>query len=290
MHVPVLTKELIELLEPRASQNFIDCTVGSGGHTKAILEKTAPRGKVLAIDQDIESIKIAKKTLRNSHSRVTFIQGNFADLSEIARKEKFRKVKGIIFDLGYSSDQLQEGGKGLSFQKTEPLDMRYDAQIQKTAAKIINYASRQELERILKEYGEEKFARQIAETIVQKRRDKQINTTTELVNIIEEAVPGFYKREKIHPATRTFQALRIAVNKELENLKLALPQALEIVEPGGRIGVISFHSLEDRIVKRFFQGTDNIEIITKKPIIPSEEEISENPRSRSAKLRIAEKQ
>ena len=290
MHIPVLTKELVDLLKPRPGRNFIDCTVGSGGHTKAILEKTALRGKVLAIDQDAESIKTAKKVLRKSHNRVTFVQGNFADLLEIVEQEKFQKVRGIIFDLGYSSDQLEERGRGLSFQKTEPLDMRYNTQIQKTAAKIVNYASRQELERILKEYGEEKFAKQIAAHIILKRRDKQIGTTTELVHIIEEAVPASYKRERIHVATRTFQALRIAVNRELENLKSALPQALESIEPGGRIGVSSFHSLEDRIVKRFFKDTENVEIITKKPITPSEEEIHKNPRSRSAKLRVAGKQ
>lgn len=290
MHVPVLTKELIDLLEPRASQNFIDCTVGSGGHTKAILEKTALRGKVLAIDQDAESIKTAKRVLQKSRSRITFVQGNFANLSEIVKQQKFQKVRGIVFDLGYSSDQLEERGRGLSFQKTEPLDMRYNPQIQNSAAKIVNYASRQELEKILKEYGEEKFARQIAKHIVSKRRDTQITTTTELVHIIEEAIPVSHGKEKIHVATRTFQALRIAVNRELENLTSALPQALKIVEPGGKIGVISFHSLEDRIVKHFFRDTENIEIITKKPITPSEEEIKENPRSRSAKLRVAEKQ
>ncbi|HEA84485.1 MAG TPA: 16S rRNA (cytosine(1402)-N(4))-methyltransferase RsmH [Candidatus Wildermuthbacteria bacterium] len=290
MHVPVLTKELIELLEPKANENFIDCTVGSGGHTKAILAKTEPRGKVLAIDRDKDSIRRAKEILRRKLNRVTFIQGNFADLSEIVKEEKFQKVRGIIFDLGYSSDQLEEGGRGLSFQKTEPLDMRYDTQVQKTAAKIINYESRQELERILKEYGEEKFARQIAEAIVNKRRDKQITTTTELVNIIKEAVPGFYRRAKINPATKTFQALRIAVNKELESLRAALPKAIEILEPGGRIGVISFHSLEDRIVKRFFNETETIEVITKKPTTPGVGEVGENARSRSAKLRVAEKQ
>ncbi len=290
MHVPVLTKELIELLEPKANDNFIDCTVGSGGHTKAILKKTAPRGKVLAIDRDKDSIRRAKETLRGKLNRVTFVKANFADLSQIVKEEKFQRVQGIIFDLGFSSDQLEEGGRGLSFQKTEPLDMRYDTEVQKTAAKIINYASRQELERILKEYGEEQFARQIAEAIVKNRINKQITTTGELVNIIKEAVPGFYKRAKIHAATKTFQALRIAVNRELESLEAALPQALKIVEPGGRIGVISFHSLEDRIVKRFFNETDNIEIITKKPTTPGVGEVGENPRSRSAKLRVAEKQ
>ena len=290
MHTPVLTKELLELMEPKANQNFIDCTVGSGGHTKAVLKTTSPRGKVLAIDRDAESIKRAKETLRGRHNRITFVQGNFENLSEIVKQEKFHKVNGIIFDLGYSSDQLEDGGRGLSFQKKEPLDMRYDTRIQKTADKIVNYASKQELEQILREYGEEKFAKQIAENIVEKRKNKHIGTTTELVEIITKAVPGFYKRAKIHPATKTFQALRIAVNRELESLSRALPQALEITEPGGKIAVISFHSLEDRIVKRFFNNNEQIKVITKKPTTPGVGEVMENPRSRSAKLRVAEKQ
>ena len=290
MHVPVLTQELLGILEPKKNENFVDCTLGSGGHTKAILDKTAPAGKVLAIDQDHESIRRAKENLRGQERRVIFVQDNFANLREITRKERFSKVQGIIFDLGYSSDQLEQGGRGLTFSKTEPLDMRYDLENQNSASKIVNYASRHELKRIIHEYGEEKFAEQIADKIIQERSRKHIGTTTELAKLIEGAVPGWYKRGRIHPATKTFQALRIAVNRELENLQKALPQATEVVNKGGKIAVLSFHSLEDRIAKQYFKGEEALEICTKKPIIPSQKEIRANPRSRSAKLRVAKKQ
>ena len=284
IHIPVLQKEVIEHLEPKPNQNFIDCTIGEGGHTKAILEKNGPDGKVLGIEFDPW---LYKKLLTSKIDRLILVNDSFVNLKEIVRKEKFGPVLGILFDLGFSNWHLEESGRGFSFLKNEPLDMRYNPEDPLTAEKILNNWPEEEIEKILREYGEERFARRIARGIIEERKIKPIKTTFQLVEIVKQATPGWYHQRKIHPATRTFQALRITVNDELNNLKEALPQALEILKKGGKLAVISFHSLEDRIVKNFFR--EKLKVITKKPIRPSLKEIEINPRSRSARLRVGEK-
>ncbi|MFH1657388.1 MAG: 16S rRNA (cytosine(1402)-N(4))-methyltransferase RsmH [bacterium] len=284
MHIPVLKDEVLEYLNPQANENFIDATIGGGGHSLAILEKTVPQGKILGIDWSPENIEKLK------NDRLLPICDNFANLKNIVRENNFHPVNGILIDLGFSSWHIDESGKGFSFLKDEPLIMRY-ANNGPTAAEIINSWPEQEITKILKEYGEESFARKISQEIVGQRRKKRIITTTELVEMIKRAIPVWYQHKKIHCATRTFQALRIAVNNELDNLKQVLPQAIEILAPQGRLAVISFHSLEDRIVKTFFrENKEVLKILTKKPITPSLKEIGINPRSRSAKMRAVQKQ
>ncbi len=292
MHIPVLCEELIELLDPKENENFIDCTVGNGGHAKMILEKTGPKGKLLGIDWDAAAVKTAGANLKSSGliSRAVLVQDNFANMQEIAVKEKFYTIHGILFDLGFSTSQIEDVERGFSFQKDGPLDMRYGSMNPVTAEKIVNYWSRSELERILKTYGEERFWRQIADAIVQERSLRQITKTRQLVSIIESAVPRRFLGGRIHPATRTFQALRIATNNELENLEQGLTAAASMIVEGGKIAVISFHSLEDRIVKRFFKDTSSLKPITKKPKVASLQEVRINPKARSAKLRVAVKQ
>ncbi len=294
MHIPVLQKEVSELLDPQPNENFIDATIGNGGHTLAILERNIPKGKVLGIDADPEMIKNLESGILNIEfkKRIIFANGNFVNLKEIVKKEEFKNVSGILFDLGLSSWHFEESGKGFTFKKNEPLDMRYNNEANElTAEKIVNYWSFQEIEKILREYGEERFAKNVAEEIIRARKISPIKTTFQLIEIIKRAVPVFYQKGRINFATRTFQALRIAVNDELNNLTKALPQALEVLKPGARLLVISFHSLEDKIVKDFYRGpaSANLKIINKKPIIPTNQEIINNPRSRSAKLRAAVK-
>ena len=285
-HIPVLLKEVLRYLDPKPNENFIDCTFGFGGHSLAILKKNKPNGKVLGIELDKKELTQIKP-----QERLTLIQGNFSDLKEIVEKNNSYPISGVLFDLGLSSWQIEKSGRGFTFQKNEPLDMRFeDSQL--TAGEIINNWPEKELENIFKEYGNERYARQIAKDIYQKRQRQKILTTKRLIEIIQGAVPRRYLYARIHFATRVFQALRIAVNDELNNLKKALPQAIEILEPKGRISVISFHSLEDKIVKNFFRDKAKgnlLKILTKKPIRPSLEEIKFNPRSRSARLRAAMK-
>ncbi|MDI6603256.1 MAG: 16S rRNA (cytosine(1402)-N(4))-methyltransferase RsmH [Patescibacteria group bacterium] len=269
MHIPVLQKEVLQYLNPKPNENFIDATYGEGGHTLAILERNGPRGKILGIDWEIR--------VRYKNERLILVQDNFANLKEIVEKYKFQPVQGILFDLGLSSWHLEKSGRGFSFKKREPLDMRYSLENKLCAEKIVNYWSKFDIEKILREYGQERKAKRVAEKIIEERKIKPIKTTVQLREIINKA--------RTTPR-RTFQALRIAVNDELENLKKVLPQALEILEPGGRLVIISFHSLEDRIVKNFLKGNQNLlQILTKKPIGPTQTEIKINPRSRSAKLR-----
>ncbi len=289
MHIPVLQGKVLEYLDPQPNENFIDCTAGSGGHTLAILERTAPKGKVLAIDWDPGTIQLLKTQIPKSKSqnRLVLREGNFADIREIARQEKFSPVHGILFDLGLSSDQLENRQRGFSFRKEGPLDMRYNPTNPVTAEKILNWSSKAQLEEILETYGEEQFAKEIAQAIVQSRAQEHLQKTSQLVIVVEEATPKWYHRKKIHPATKTFQALRVAVNNEIENLKQGLRGATDILASQGRLGIISFHSLEDRIVKEFFKSTPELTQMTKKPITPSQDEIKKNRRARSAKLRAA---
>lgn len=290
MHLPVLQKEVLEYLDPKPNQNFIDCTIGEGGHSLAILEKTSPNGKVLGIDQDQEQIENCRARMANFKKRLILVCDNFANLKEIVKKKNFGNVSGILFDLGMSSWHLEKSGRGFSFLKNEPLDMRYNLQNPLTAEKILNEWSIGEIEKILKIYSQEKFAKKIAKKIGEIRKIKKIKSTFQLVEIIKKVIPRRYQRKKIHPATKTFQALRIATNNELENLEKVLPQALEVLKKGGRLVIISFHSLEDRIVKKFFKEEFKkgcLKILTKKPISPTKEEILFNPHSRSAKLRAS---
>lgn len=290
MHVPVLLNSVIENLDPKEGQNFIDATVGEAGHTLCLLQKTSPTGRVLGVDLDAATLETAREKLKAFGDRVVLIKDNFKNLEEIVDDKKFKNVSGILFDLGMSSKELDDSGRGFSFQREEPLLMNMGDEMILTAEQIVNNWSAEDLEKLITEYGEERYARQIALAVVQKRIIKPIKTTFDLVEIIKNAVPRSYERGRINPATRTFQALRIAVNDELNALKIGLESALKILKLDGKIAVISFHSLEDRIVKNFFRDhRDVLKIITKKPIVPVGVEILNNPRSRSAKLRVAQK-
>lgn len=297
MHIPVLKNEVLKYLNPKPNENFIDCTIGEGGHTETILECNGPNGKILGIDWDARQIKYCEEKFKNFGGRITLVRESFANLKSIVENKKYDKVSGILFDLGMSSWHIEESGKGFSFKKDEPLIMIYGADRGEeedflTAEEIVNQWRESEIEAILKEYGEERFAKGIARRIVEARKIKPVRTTFQLAEIIRKATPGWYHHKKIHFATRTFQALRITANAELENVKKALSQAFEILENNGRLVVISFHSLEDRIVKNFFKerAKENLlEILTKKPVRAGDEERDKNPRSRSAKLRAAAK-
>ncbi|MDD4990040.1 MAG: 16S rRNA (cytosine(1402)-N(4))-methyltransferase RsmH [Candidatus Pacebacteria bacterium] len=287
MHISVLLNEAIGYLGPKPNENFMDCTLGFGGHTKAILEKVKPNGRVLGIEWDKDIFEQVKK---ENIERLVLINDSYANLKNIVQKEKFGPVNGILFDIGISSFHIDSSNRGFSFQKNEELDMRFSQSQCLTAKEIINKWPEQDLAEIFKEYGQERFARNIASNIARIRKLSPIETTFELIEVIRKSFPKSYKFGKVHFATRTFQALRIAVNGELENLKAALPQALEILQKGGRIAVISFHSLEDGIVKRFFKENSKngiLQILTKKPSIPALLEIKNNPKARSAKLRAA---
>ena len=294
VHIPVLTKEVLEYLDSKRGGNFIDCTFGQGGHAHGILERIGPSGKLLGIEIDPELYKIfQEKEDFQFADRVTLANDSYTNLKKIVEKYKFGPVNGILVDLGLSSWHFEESGRGFSFKKDEPLDMRYDPKNNPlTAFEIVNAWPEEEIERILKEYGEEKFAKNIAKKIVKQREVKPIRTTFDLLEATWNALPPWFKKKKLHPATKTFQAIRTVVNSEIENLKTVLVQATEVLAKDGRLAVISFHSLEDREVKRFFKRGEEINILkvlTKKPIVPTEEEIENNIRSRSAKLRVVQK-
>ena len=293
-HYPVLLKEVIELLNPLPNQNYVDGTVGLASHTIEILKRTSPQGKVLAIDLNKETLKIAKRRIEEKglSERVIFVQGNFARIAEIVKKFHFSPVKGVLLDLGFSMFLIKESGLGFTFQKNEFLDMRYSPkETNLTASQVLNSYSFKELAEIFSSFGQEKKAREIAEEIVRQRKKEPINYTFQLKEIVER-VYGFKRKKRIHPATKVFQALRIYLNKELENLKEGLKSSFAILSPGGRMVVITFHSLEDKIVKQFYlekKRKGEGVIITKKPVKPKYQEIKINPPSRSAKLRVLEK-
>ncbi len=290
VHIPVLKKEVLKYLDPKSNENFVDGTVGEAGHAIEILKKTGPNGLLLGIDLDPKQVENTRLLTKDFKERVILVNDSYANLRDIVEKENFGPVNGILLDLGMSSWHLEGSGKGFSFQKNEILDMRYDLKNTLTAEKIVNEYSEFEIEKILREYGEEKFSKKIAREIINQRVKKRIESTFELKNIIEKSISK--KFHKIHSATRTFQALRIAVNGELDNLKEVLPQTIEILAEGGRLVIISFHSLEDRIVKNFFKDKEKeetVKILTKKPIMADEDEKLKNPRSRSAKLRAITK-
>lgn len=290
MHTPVLLKEILEIFDPEPGQTYIDATINGGGHGRAILEKLGPKGRMVGIDWDCGLIEKLKQSRINN---LTLTCDNYAHIKSIARKHNLGEISGIIFDLGFSSHHLEESRRGFSFLRDEPLDMRYNIYSNElTAEKIINSWPREAIEDILSRYGEERFARRITDVIIRERSGKKISTTGELIKVILRSVPGQYLKSRIHPATKTFQALRIAVNNELENLEKALRDSTEILAKNGKIAVISFHSLEDRIVKKFFGEKEKgkvLSTLTPKPISPTPEEILGNRRARSAKLRAAEK-
>lgn len=289
MHIPVLLNEVIKFLDPQPNENFIDATVGEGGHTLAILQRTAPGGKVLGIDLDPEMLNIVSKKLKAFENRLILVQGNFRNIKKIVEENKFKDVQGVLFDLGVNLYQLKKSGKGFTFQRNEPLLMTFGPDVLWTAEEIVNSWPEEKLAQIFREYGEEKKYLAIARAIVRRRKTRPLKTTFDLLEIIGEIKP-FTKKYRIHPATKIFQALRIATNDELNNLRKGLEGALEILEKGGRIVVISFHSLEDRIVKNFFKANKNhLRVLTKKPIVPQKVEIFNNPSARSAKLRAGEK-
>jgi len=290
IHIPVLLNEVIKLLDPKPREFLIDGTVGGGGHSVEILKKILPGGKLLGIDRDKNSLEIAKQKISAEiKNNFILIPGNYADLPEILKKENLEKADGLLIDLGMSSDQLEKSGRGFSFLKDEPLLMTYDLET-KPAKDVLKELSEKELAKIIKDFSQERFAEKIAKAIKQQEKIKPIETTKELAAVIQKAVPKWYERGRINPATRTFMALRIYVNQELENLEKLLKNLDKILKIGGRVAVISFHSLEDRIIKNYFRDLSKvgkIKILNKKPIRPTEEEIKNNPRARSAKLRAA---
>jgi len=306
-HIPVLLKEVIEYLNLKENKEafrfaqepcffatlrnkiIIDCTIGEGGHAKKILESLGPSGILLGIDQDQDALVAARECLAPFGKRVDLIWGNFIDLEKILREKGIEGVDGILFDLGVSSLQLNRKERGFSFLREGPLDMRMNKAQRINASHLINKTSYKKLQNILYEFGEERWAKRIARAIVREREKTPVTTTTQLARIIERAVPY---RGRIHPATRTFLALRLRINGELENLREALPPTVDSLKKKGRICIISYHSLEDRIVKNSFKDfahQGKLKILTKKPITPTIEEVRVNPRSRSAKLRVGER-
>ncbi len=292
-HIPVLPKEVIEYLKPERGEFFIDGTVDGGGHAREIIKRIMPGGKFLGVDLDGSMIEKLKRDpeLKDyaKQGEVKLVNGNYADLLKILENESLPKADGLLLDLGFSSEQLEASGRGFSFKKDEPLLMTYD-DAAVPVKDILRQLNEKELADVIYELSGERFSRKIAAAIKQAGRKKKIETTGELNEIIEGTLPKSYERGRIEPATRTFQALRIYANRELENIENVLKQITRIVKPGGRVAIISFHSLEDRTVKNGFRNLDKegeIEILTKKPVRPSREEARENPRSRSAMLRAA---
>lgn len=284
-HIPVLLEEVLRGLDPHTGDHIIDCTLGDGGHTMALLSRIGSSGRILAIDLDKRNIDLFKERYPDALAHVTLAQGNFSRVRNIALANAFNSVQGILFDLGWSSRQFSESGRGFSFMTDEPLDMRLDTHQEETAADVLNNLSLEDLGRIFREYGEEPRWREVAQAVQVRRNRCPFKTTGDLVEVIESIIKRW---GALHPSTRVFQALRVRVNHELENLQSALPQAFELLAPQGRLAVISFHSLEDRLVKRFYKQCNGI-IITKKPITASHAEVLKNRRARSAKLRIIQK-
>jgi len=305
IHCPVLYQEIIHALQPDRGGFFVDCTLGAGGHAWGILQISSPDGRLLGLDVDSQALRIAHRRLASFGPRATVIQASYVTLSEQLRKLGWRSADGILLDLGASSIQLNAPERGFSFQREGPLDMRFDTSAQVKASDLVNELPEEELAALIFRYGEERNAYRISREIILNR---PLNTTLELVETINKTVRhSRVKERRIHPATRTFQALRIAVNKELENLENFLPQAVASLSPGGRLAVISFHSLEDRIVKRFLRSESSdclcpprqpictcghkaiLLELTRRPIRPQSSELEQNPRARSARLRIAER-
>ncbi len=303
-HIPVMVREVLDYLRPFAGGVYVDCTLGGGGHTKRILEVLGTNGTVIGIDQDEEALKESLDVFRENKN-LRLIKGNFGNLEELLENENIKAIDGCLFDLGVSSHQLDSGSRGFSFRSQARLDMRMDVSSETTAYDLVNGLPAVELGKIFRDYGDERFAGRIARRIESVRRGKPIETTLELASCIEQCVPRSKAGTAIHPATRVFMALRIAVNREMQNLEEGLEKAIKMTKPGGRIVVISYHSIEDRIVKQRFRnvsrkidpvyGSEIIDenqkrflLLTKKPQLPKEEEVRDNPRARSAKMRAIE--
>ena len=289
-HQPVMSAEVLQYLNPRPGRVIVDGTVGTGGHSLAILPKLLPDGALLAVDQDRDALELAAKRLTEFAPQVTFRHGNFRHLPRIMGEPGIVRVDGLVLDLGMSSLQVDRSERGFSFSKSGPLDMRMDTAQDDTASTFVNALSAEELAVILRTLGEEHFARRIAQRIVQERRAHPLETTTQLAEVISRAVPASARHGRLHPATRTFQALRMAVNDELGALEELLSNLGDLLKPGGRAVFITFHSLEDRLVKHALAHgarEGRWSILTKKPVRPSEAEVEQNPRARSAKLRAA---
>jgi 16S rRNA (cytosine1402-N4)-methyltransferase len=306
-HEPVMIKEVVASLCCRAGGIYVDGTVGGGGHAYEILEQSAPEGMLIGIDRDEEALAAAEIRLRGFGRRKILVKGNFLDIAAILDGLKIKFVDGIVLDLGVSSHQLEEARRGFSFAQEGPLDMRMDSDQDFSAGDLVNNFAENELAKIIRDYGEERMARRIARAIVRKRAGAPITTTTELAAVVRQAVPAAYGRQRIHPATRTFQAIRIAVNDELVDLPRAIRSGLGVLAGGGRFSIIAFHSLEDRVVKNEFRWGEGgcicpprlpvcicqrkavLKVLTKKPLRPGLEELAGNPRARSARLRTAER-
>ncbi|MDX1663631.1 MAG: 16S rRNA (cytosine(1402)-N(4))-methyltransferase RsmH [Candidatus Promineifilaceae bacterium] len=303
-HIPVLYDEVLDLLQPRAGGRYIDGTLGAGGHTAGLLEESAPGGQVLAFDRDPGAIRFARQRLAPFGDRVSFAHASYAQMAQVAPQRGFEDVDGVLLDLGLSSRQLDSAERGFSFMREGPLDMRFDTTQGPTAADLVNTLPPDELADIFWRYGEEQNSRRYARAIAEQR---PVETTAALAAIVEAEAPGWVRRKRIHPATQVFQALRIAVNEELAQLEEGLPAAIDLLRAGGRVAVISFHSLEDRFVKNLFRDLTQdcicpprqpictcdvqpvVRLVTRKPVMADEAEIEANPRSRSARLRVAEK-
>ena len=293
-HIQVMAKEVLFWLAREDRRAYLDCTVGYSGHAEKLLEASGSDSRLIGLDRDASAIAASRERLARFGDRVLLIHGHFVDLKQHLAVSGIGQVDGVLFDLGVSSMQLEEPARGFSFQGDGPLDMRMDQSVSGTAADLINRWPEAQLADTIFQFGEERFSRRIARAIVHARERHPLSTTKELVTVIEGAVPANYRHGRIHCATRTFQAFRIAVNQELDCLEPALRDAVDVLAPGGRLCVISFHSLEDRIVKHTFRalsGKDNpsLMVLTKKPQIPTREESERNPRSRSAKLRAAKR-
>ncbi|MBN1615338.1 MAG: 16S rRNA (cytosine(1402)-N(4))-methyltransferase RsmH [Deltaproteobacteria bacterium] len=306
-HKPVMVAEVADMLQPKPGGIYLDGTLGGGGHARQILERSSPDGLLVGIDLDEDALSESEKTLKPFGSRTILIRGNFAEMDRILRDLDIEKVNGILLDLGVSSHQLEDAGRGFSFSQEAPLDMRMDRRQAFNAHDLVNVFSRSELEKIIRDYGEEKMAGRIAKAITLKRKRSPIRTTTDLTRIIEGVVPAASRHRHVHPATRTFQAIRIAVNDELSNLREAIACGVKVLDRTGRFAIVSFHSLEDRIVKDSFRSLEKgcicppdlprcicgregqLRILTRRPLVPRKEEVADNPRARSARLRTAER-
>ncbi len=293
-HIPVMLTETMEHLNLSPGKVIVDATAGTGGHALAILQRILPGGRLIAIDRDQESIDVCRQRIRSLSASCEFIQGNFVDIDTILKKLGIKEIDGMLFDLGISSFQLQDAQRGFSFSKEGPLDMRMDRNSYICAFDLINNLNEQEISDLLWNFGQERWHNRIAHFLVKEREHHPIATTTELANIVVRSIPTRYRYRhyRIHPATRTFQAMRIAVNRELESLEVAINKALALLAKDARICIISFQSLEDRVVKFSFRQAASdglIKIITPKPLTPAQEEVGENPSSRSSKLRVAQK-
>ncbi len=306
-HKPVLLDEVIQHLRCAPGTCFVDGTIGGGGHARAILEKTAPDGWLIGIDWDESALAIARSNLQSYKERLVLVHDNFVRIGSILTQLQIRAVDGILLDLGLSSFQVDAAERGFSFSQSGPLDMRMDTRRKTTAAQLVNTLGEEELAELIRSFGEERWSRRIARKIVRARAEATIDTTERLAVLVYTAIPAGKRSRQRHPATRTFQALRLAVNQEIDHLQTFLQGALDWLRPGGRLAIISFHSLEDRLVKQTFaswarpcrcpaqspvcscEGSPLARLVNKKPVLPRAEEIKANPRARSGRLRVAEK-